>query len=565
MTPPLPAPPASTAPFLRASGLSRSFGERRVLTDVAFTVHAGARAGLIGQNGSGKSTLLRILAGIDRADAGTVEVPAGARIGLLRQDFPLDAAASLREVLHEAQAPQFLARARVEQAGDALALDPDDPERIRELDEAVAAAERTGAWTAESRAEAAVAGLGLASVDPGRAVETLSGGQRARLMLAGLLLARPDILLLDEPTNHLDDDAADFLHRVLAGWHGPVIAASHDRAFLDDIATEILDLDPVPASLAPGGLDEDAPATEVRGLTRTRGRYSDHVLQRLGEREAWERRYAAEQEELRRLRARGRDSHLVGHSGAAPRTEGRAARKFYADRNARVVRRRVDDAARRLEALEGAQVRRPPRELVFGGLDVAGTPRRAGAGLALREAGVTGRLAPVTLDAGPGDQVLVEGPNGSGKSTLLAILAGHAAPTSGAADVRGRVGLLSQDPAPRDPSLAVEEVYRHAVGDARADAVALPAFGLLDPRDLARPVGVLSTGQLRRLELAIILADPPEILALDEPTNHLSLDLATALESLLPGYPGIVVVASHDRWLRRRWQGQVLSLAPVTG
>ncbi|MFD1102424.1 ATP-binding cassette domain-containing protein, partial [Schaalia naturae] len=348
MTPPLPAPPASTAPFLRASGLSRSFGERRVLTDVAFTVHAGARAGLIGQNGSGKSTLLRILAGIDRADAGTVEVPAGARIGLLRQDFPLDAAASLREVLHEAQAPQFLARARVEQAGDALALDPDDPERIRELDEAVAAAERTGAWTAESRAEAAVAGLGLASVDPGRAVETLSGGQRARLMLAGLLLARPDILLLDEPTNHLDDDAADFLHRVLAGWHGPVIAASHDRAFLDDIATEILDLDPVPASLAPGGLDEDAPATEVRGLTRTRGRYSDHVLQRLGEREAWERRYAAEQEELRRLRARGRDSHLVGHSGAAPRTEGRAARKFYADRNARVVRRRVDDAARRL-------------------------------------------------------------------------------------------------------------------------------------------------------------------------------------------------------------------------
>lgn len=558
--------PPSSAPFIRAAGVSRSFGDHQVLSDVSFTVHAGARAGLIGQNGSGKSTLLRLLAGVDQPDAGAVEVPVGARVGLLWQDFPLPAEVSVTETVRRAQAPLLLLRDRVERAGAALAEAPEDPGRTRALDEALDAAQRADAWTAEAAADATLAGLGLGGLEPGRTVATLSGGQRSRLMLACLLLERPDVLLLDEPTNHLDDAAADFLRRTLLAWRGPVLAASHDRAFLDDVATEILDLDPVPSPVAGGaGSGEGSPdeGAAVRGLTRTRGRYSDHVLARLDEREAWERRYASEQGELRRLRARAREAHTVGHPGAEPRSEGGAAKKFYADRNARVVKRRVDDAARRREALEASQVRRPPRELVFRGLDAAGTPKSAAAGLTLREAAVAGRLAPVTLDAGPGEQVLVEGPNGSGKSTLLAVLDGGLAPTSGTATVRGRVGLLAQDPAPLDPDVTVERAYRAAVGDARADEVPLTAFGLIHPRDLARPAGVLSTGQLRRLELAIVLADPPDVLALDEPTNHLSLDLATALEELLPGYSGIVVVASHDRWLRRRWRGRVLELAPA--
>jgi len=556
------APPL--APFLRASGLSRAFGDHQVLTDVTFTVHAGARAGLIGQNGSGKSTLLRLLAGVDRPDGGTVEVPVGARVGLLRQDFPWPSGFSLAQAVRRAQAPQFLLRNRVERAAEAVAAHPDDPASRRALEEALAAAERAEAWTLEVRAEETLAGLGLGDVDPARSIATVSGGQRSRLMLAALLLGRPDVLLLDEPTNHLDDAAAEFLRRTLLAWRGPVVAASHDRAFLDDIATEILDLDPAPGPAGTAG---------VHGLTRTRGRYSDHVLARLDEREAWERRYATEQAELRRLRAQARDSHQVGHAGAAPRTEAGPAKTFYADRNARPVRRRVDDADRRREVLEASQVRRPPRELVFQGLDVGGAPERSGpggprggrAGLTLRDVAVTDRLAPVTIDAGPGDQVLVQGPNGSGKSTLLAVVAGRLAPTSGTATVRGRVAMLTQDPRPRDPSRTAEQVYRADVGDARADQVPLTAFGLLPPREATRPVGTLSTGQLRRLELAIVLADPPDVLALDEPTNHLSLDVATALEALLPTYPGLVVVASHDRWLRRRWTGRSVELRPVAG
>ncbi|MGO3797060.1 MAG: ABC-F family ATP-binding cassette domain-containing protein [Pauljensenia sp.] len=561
-TSPLSSP--SRAAFLRADGISLSFGDHRVLTDVSFTVHEGARAGLIGQNGSGKSTLLRVLAGLQEPDVGTVDVPGGARIGLLWQDSPLDASLTLLAAAEQAQEVPRRIRDRVEQAGAALADDPDDPARADALDTALSAAERADVWSLEAHRDETLAGLGLAAVDPGHPVRTLSGGQRARLMLALLLLQHPDVLLLDEPTNHLDDDAADFLRRTLVEWHGPVIAASHDRAFLDDIATEILDLDPVPTAMSgpdvPGGEGEGA----VRGLTRTRGRYSDHVLARLDQREAWERQFATEQAELRRLRARTHSDQQVGHAGSAPRTEARASKKFYSDRNSRVVKRRVDDAQRRLETLDESQVRRPPRELVFRGLDVGGSPDAVRAGVHTRDLALAGRLAPVTMDVTPGEQVLVEGPNGSGKSTLLALLAGRLAATSGLVDVRGRLHLLAQDPVTPDPTLTTEETYRLAVGSGRSEEVPLTGFGLLHPRDLAKPVGVLSTGQLRRLELAEVLADPPEVLALDEPTNHLSLDLVTALEALLPTYPGIVLVASHDRWLRRHWSGRTLHLEPTT-
>ena len=554
--------PSSRATFLRADGISLSFGDHRVLTDVSFTVHAGACAGLIGQNGSGKSTLLRILAHVQEPDAGVVEVPGNARVGLLWQEYPLDPSLSLLEATEHALSVPRRIRDRVEQAGEALAQNPGDAERADALDAALAAAERADVWSLEARRDETLAGLGLGGVDPSRSVRTLSGGQRARLMLALLLLERPDVLLLDEPTNHLDDEAAEFLRNTLGGWRGPVVAASHDRAFLDDVATEVLDLDPVPTRHQAPEAPRVGGDGAVRGLTRTRGRYSDHVLARLDQREAWERQFVTEQAELRRLRSRTHSDLRVGHAGRAPRTEAGAAKKFYSDRNARVVKRRVDDAQRRLQVLEATQMGRPPRELVFRGLDVGGSPLASRASLHARELSVEGRLRAVTLDVGPGEQVLIEGPNGSGKSTLLGLLAGTLRATSGTVDVRGRLRLLTQDPTPLPAGVTTEEAYRLSVGARRSEEVPLSGFGLLHPRDLLRPVGELSTGQLRRLELAEVLADPPEILALDEPTNHLSLDVVTALEALLPTYPGMVVVACHDRWLRRHWTGRRLHLDP---
>lgn len=563
MTPPTTRVPTdSDAPFIRARGVSVTIADLHVLTDVSLTVHAGARAGLIGANGSGKTTLLKVLAGHLAPDAGTVEAPGGARVGLLSQEFPFPPAWTLRACIQEALAPLTAMVERVERAGLALAQAPTDPARQAELDRALTLAEAHDAWAPESERDRMLAGLGLGQVDPTRAVGTLSGGQRARLHLACVLLGRPDVLLLDEPTNHLDDAAAAHLAELLTTWSGPVVAASHDRAFLDDIATEILDLDPVPTTAAGVPLPSTGAVGDptLRGLTRTRGGYSAHVLARLDEREAWEERFALEQAQLRKLRARTRSDQEVGHAGRAPRTEAHASKKFYADRNARVVRRRVDDARRRLDTLEENQVRRPPREPTFRGLDVAGAPHLAGAQVRLRGAGVRGRLAPVTLDLGAGEHLLVAGPNGSGKSTLAALLAGSLVPDVGRVEVSGRVGLLTQDPPTAPTGTTVEAFYRERVGEARAAEVPLGAFGLLAPRAFSRRVVDLSTGMRRRLDLACLLADPPAVLVLDEPTNHLSLDLTTALESLLPDYPGIVVVTSHDRWLRRSWTGSRLEV-----
>ncbi|WP_394251517.1 ABC-F family ATP-binding cassette domain-containing protein [Arthrobacter pityocampae] len=569
-----PAPRA--AAHLRVDGISKSFGARRVLTDVSFTV-SGGRTGLIGENGSGKTTLLRILAGLTAPDAGTVTtvLPGGRtpRIGLLHQEPPFAASATITQALEAAVAPVRAAAHAVAEAGLALADTAGDQASATAYATALETAERVGAWDIDTRIAAVVAGLGLAALAPDRPTGTLSGGQRSRLSLAWLLLSTPDVLLLDEPTNHLDDAAASYLGALLEDWPGPVLVASHDRAFLDDVVTTLIDLDPAPLPQALAGpLVADGDGTGI-GVVRFTGSYTGYVHARLDARERWERRYRDEQAELKRLCAAVSDSHLVGHEDWKPRSEGRVSLKFYSDRNAKAVSRRVDDATSRLMSLEERQIRRPPRELRFQGLTAAGAPAApaatAGTEPVLTAAGaaVSGRLDPTSLVLGAGEKLLVTGPNGSGKSTLLRLLAGDLTPTSGTVTAAPslRIGLLAQDvdlpdPHGRGSGRTALQAYDDAVGPV-SDQVPLHTFGLIHPRDEHRPVAVLSGGQQRRLALAILLASPPDVLLLDEPTNHFSLLLATKLEALIPGYPGAVVVASHDRWLRRTWQGRRLALA----
>ncbi|WP_247828875.1 ABC-F family ATP-binding cassette domain-containing protein [Arthrobacter antioxidans] len=566
------SPSPHAAAHLRVDGVSKSFGARRVLTDVSFTVSRD-RAGLIGENGSGKTTLLRIIAGLTTPDGGTVTtaLPGGVmpRIGLLRQEPPFAPSATITEALESAVAPVRAAAHAVERAGLALAASPEGPWAATAYAAALETAERVGAWDVDARIAAVVAGLGLSTLAGDRPTRELSGGQRSRLSLAWLLLSTPEVLLLDEPTNHLDDDAAAYLTTLLEDWRGPVLTASHDRAFLDDVMTTLIDLDPAPLPQSVAGpLVADGDGTGI-GVVRFTGTYTGYVHARLDARERWDRRYRDEQAELKRLRATVADSHLVGHEDWTPRSEGRASLKFYSDRNAKAVSRRVDDATSRLLSLEDRQIRRPPRELRFQGLTAAGapsTPEGALPVLTAAEAAVHGRLAVTSLVLGAGEKWLVTGPNGSGKSTLLSLLAGDLSPTSGTVGAAPslRIGLLAQDvdlpdPRGRGPGRTARQAYDDAVGPA-CEEIPLRTFGLVHPRDENRPVAVLSVGQQRRLALAVLLASPPDVLLLDEPTNHFSLLLATRLEALIPGYPGTVVVASHDRWLRRTWRGRRLEL-----
>ncbi|SLM97352.1 ABC-F family ATP-binding cassette domain-containing protein [Brevibacterium yomogidense] len=573
------SPTSSSTPdsHLRIDGVSLSFADRRVLTDVSFVVPAGERVGLIGENGSGKSTLLRVIAGLLTPTAGTVTARSPGTdqpvIGLLHQEAPFTAESSIAESLETAVAPARRAAQAVSDLGSTLAQHPEDQTTLDAFSRALETAERLGAWEADARVSTMMSGLGLGDVDRTRPTGSLSGGQRARLALAWLLLSSPDVLLLDEPTNHLDDAATAYLVSVLTAWRGPLLMASHDRAFLDETATSLLDLDPSPIPHAVAGpLVQDGTGTGI-GVTRFTGAYSDYLTVRREAEQRWERQYRDEQAALSRLRASVTDQQTVGHADWKPRTEVRGAQKFYADRNAKVVSRRVNDARARLETREAEQIRRPPAHLEFRGLTAAGDLRVKGPVepvLTATDVAVRDRLAALSLSISRGEKWLITGPNGSGKSTLLHVLAGCLPPTTGQVtrSANDHVKVLAQetelpDPRGRGTGRTVSEVYTDMIGAELAGHVPLSTFGLLAGRDHHRPVAELSVGQQRRLALAVLLADPPEVLLLDEPTNHFSLNLVTALEDALVEYPGTVVITSHDRWLRRGWKGRRIDLSPA--
>ncbi|WP_347041339.1 ABC-F family ATP-binding cassette domain-containing protein [Brachybacterium nesterenkovii] len=541
-----------SALHLRVDGVSHAYAARPVLTDVSFAVPAGAPAALLGENGAGKSALLRLIAGLERPDRGEVSAPGP--IGLLHQDLPFGPTRRVADVVADALERSARFERDLDAAAHALAAQPESPSTVRDYDDALAAATLADAWNAPHRAERVLAGLGLVALPRDRPIARISGGERERLALAHLLIARPTTLLLDEPTNHLDDAGAVFLAALLAEHPGPVLVASHDRAFVDEATRMQIDLDPA----------EHAARSAGGGVTVFTGTFTEHLHARLDARERWERRYAAEQEELRRLRIQERESHRVGHADWTARTETRMAQKFYADRNAAVVSRRVRDLRQRLETLERDQVRRPPAELRFTGLPEERLRHRGEGGVVIAASGVgvPGRLAPVSLALSAGEKLLVTGANGSGKSTLLAILVGDLEPATGTVH-RGaslRIAHLAQDDHV-DPDATARQLLLRAAGLPVGDREHVPElFGLIHPRELDRPLGELSRGQVRRAVLAALLADPPELLVLDEPTNHLALDLAVRLEDATQHWPGTVIVASHDRWLRRRWQGRTLAL-----
>jgi len=540
---------SSTLTPLVITGLSVTYRDRTVLQGVDLVAPPGRRIALVGENGSGKSTLLRAVAGLLPASArvgGSVEAPAD--LVLLGQEPPFGDDATVEEVLAMTLRPLREAVADVERLSARL----DDPAVAEEYAARLDYAVTHDAWQADHRAELAAEQLGLRGLlrERDRRVGTLSGGQRTRLALATIMTRRPEALLLDEPTNHLDDAALDLLAEFLRGLPGVVLLASHDRVFLDDVATDLVDLEP-------GEL-----GTDGQGGRRFGGGWTAYAEARAAARRRWEERYAAEQEELDRLRAAATvGTGAVAH-GRGPRDNDKFIHAFKGARVDSTLARRKRDAQRRLEEAEARQVRKPPPVLRFSGELTRGAA--AGRVVQARDLEVAGRLRLDRLDVDAGEHLLVTGPNGAGKSTLLGVLSGRLAPTSGSVDVRARrVAELTQDPVFDDLAATPARVYREAVGEELAEERPLRALGLLHPRDLSRPVGALSVGQRRRLALAVAVATGPDLLLLDEPTNHLSLALAGELEEAVAAAPGAVVVASHDRWLRRRWAGEELRLSPA--
>jgi macrolide transport system ATP-binding/permease protein len=432
---------------LSARDLSVSFAQRVVFEGVSLDAGPGDRLGLVGANGAGKSTLLRLLAGVQRPDSGTV-IRHGS-LGYLSQEPDLPAGGTVGDAVDAALAEfrEMESRMRVLEE----AMSGGDEAALAEYGDCLAEFERRDGWSSGARASRTLAGLGLGKIASSRPVATLSGGQRARLALALALTRSPDVLLFDEPTNHLDDDALGFLEGMLREHRGVVVAASHDRAFLDAVCTSILDLDPA--------LHVTAGEVPVVGPARYTGTYTDYLAGKRAVRVRWEQAHQKWNDDVDAARAAIKGTaRQVGHTNRARRDNDKFQPHFFGQKVDAAVSRRVRDAESRLKQLEEHRVPKPPRELAFGAaLDAK---QRDGILVAVRDLHVPGRVAMRALDVTAGTRLLVTGPNGSGKSSLLEVLAGGLEPGQGSVmRARGlRVGWLPQNgsfPDPKQPALAV--------------------------------------------------------------------------------------------------------------
>ncbi|MFC9817889.1 ABC-F family ATP-binding cassette domain-containing protein [Streptomyces virginiae] len=550
------AVPAAVAQ-LSVKDVTKSYGTRTVLDQVSFTVRPGEKAAVIGENGSGKSTLLRLLGAAEPPDTGEITVTFPGGTGHLAQTLDLDPDHTVQDAVDLALADLRAMERRLRTAERDLA--DASPGELDAYGELLTAYEERGGYEADTRVDAALYGLGLAGTTRDRPLGSLSGGEQSRLALACVLAAAPELLLLDEPTNHLDAAAVHWLEEHLRAHRGTVVAVTHDRGFLERIATTILEVDRGARTVHRYG-DGWAGFRAAKAAARRRARqeHADWLDEIAGTEEllaAASKRLAGTGKDPRQGFGKHRRSHEAKLGGQV-----RAVRERLAHLRRNPVAA-PPEPLRFAAALPTADAGRQAGGERTGGERTGGG--RTGGPLAELDGVVVGRRLRLDglLTVGPGERLLVTGGNGAGKTTLLRVLAGDLEPDAGSVRRPARIGYLAQELPARStrlPLLAAYAAGRPGPPDEYADR--LLALGLFREEDLHVPVAALSAGQQRRLQIANLVTRPADLLVLDEPTNHIALDLVEDLETALAAYPGAVVAVSHDRGFRDRFPGERLEL-----
>lgn len=499
----------------------KAHGDKVILDDVTLSFYPGAKIGVVGPNGAGKSSVLRIMAGLDKPNNGDAFLATGATVGILQQEPPLNEDKTVRGNVEEGMGDIKIKLDRFNEVAELMATDYTD-ELMEEMGRLQEELDHADAWDLDAQLEQAMDALRCPPAD--EPVTNLSGGERRRVALCKLLLSKPDLLLLDEPTNHLDAESVQWLEQHLASYPGAILAVTHDRYFLDNVAEWILELDRGRAYPYEGNystyLEKKAERLAVQG------RKDAKLQKRLTEEFAWVRSGA----KARQAKSKARLQRYEEMAAEAEKT-----RKLDFEEIQIPVGPRLGNVVVEVDHLDkGYDGRALIKDLSFS------LPRN----------GIVG----------------VIGPNGVGKTTLFKTIVGLETPDSGSVKVGETVKLsyVDQARAGIDPRKTVWEVVSDGLDYIQVGQTEVPsrayvsAFGFKGP-DQQKPAGVLSGGERNRLNLALTLKQGGNLILLDEPTNDLDVETLGSLENALLNFPGCAVVISHDRWFLDRTCTHILA------
>ena len=536
--------------ILRLENIQKYYGAKLILDEISLNLNRGDRAVLVGENGAGKSTLARIILRQELIEKGTIKFASNTQIGYLPQEVEISTEITVREYIEQTIGDLNIIRDRLRELEIKMA-DTDNLDAVlAEYGQLQETFEARGGYTLDSRLEQIFDGLDLRHIDQERFMVSLSGGEKTRVGLAALLLQAPDLLILDEPTNHLDFVGLTWLEDYLLTYPNALLMITHDRRFINKVATQIIDLSAV-----------------THSLRVYYGNYDEYVEQRERQYQQEVEAYHGQVNQMKQLQQEmKKEAH--GHRKAKKLLDGdKHIKNFQEAQSQQTASKLIRNARTQLEELESNKLDNPRHvwniKFEFQPEPLISTEPIQLEGLTMGYGGRT-LFHDASMILKKGERVAIVAPNGTGKTTLLRLIMGELEPLGGQIKVMAsaKLGYLDQEGETFNPAQNVVDVLR----DIRPDSddallTRLHRSGLFRDAHLAsKTVGDLSLGQQRKLGLACLIHRQANVLLLDEPTNHLDLMSLEALEKSLLGFEGAILAATHDRWFIENVATQVWRL-----